>query len=86
MTGPTSYWLPDGQMIFPYDTDSRSVPPWIIVKRGNRMRTEFTMEEGGTNSFTRFREGRLGNRFKTEEEARAALHRYAREHGLRPAY
>ena len=33
----------------------------------------------------RFRDGTL-KRYKTDEEARAALHRYAKEHGLKAAF
>ena len=41
MEGPTSYYLPDGQIIFAYDTHAANVPPWIIAKRGRRGKNQF---------------------------------------------
>lgn len=82
MTGPTSYYLPDGQMIFAYDTHAFSEPPWIIAKRGKRTSRGF---DNGFKPLTRFR-GEGLRRYRTEEEARVALHRYAGEHSLQVAY
>ena len=83
MSEPMSYWLPDGQIIFAYDTQALHYPPWVIAKRGKRASKRFT--DNSVKEVARFRDGTL-KRYKTEEEARAALHEYAREHGLKPAY
>lgn len=83
MNEPMSYWLPDGQIIFAYDTQALHYPPWVIAKRGKRASKRFT--DNSVKEVARFRDGTL-KRYKTEEEARAALHRYAKEHGLKPAY
>ena len=83
MSRPTSYYLPDGQIIFAYDTQARKYPPWIIAKRGKRGRDQFFST--AIKPLVRFNDGNL-KRYKTEEEARAALHEYARLHGLKPAY
>ena len=83
MNEPMSYWLPDGQIIFAYDTQVLRYPPWVIAKRGKRASKRFT--DNSVKEVARFRDGTL-KRYKTEEEARAALHRYAKEHGLKPAF
>lgn len=83
MEGPTSFWLPDGQIIFVYDTQAAHCPPWIIAKRGKRARRRFT--DNSIKAIVRYRDGSL-KRYKTEEEARAALYAYAKKHGLKPAY
>lgn len=83
MSEPMSYYLPDGQIIFAYDTQAFRYPPWIIAKRGKRASKRFT--DNSVKEVARYHDGTL-KRYKTEEEARAALHRYAKEHGLKPAY
>ena len=83
MTGPTSYYLPDGQLIFAYDTQAFHYPPWIIAKQGKRGSKKFNGNR--IKAITGFHDNGI-KRYKTEAEARAALHEYAREHGLKPAY
>lgn len=83
MTGPTSYWLPNGELIFAYETEDINHPPWIIAKKGNKATRRFTDEK--VRTIVRFRPAG-SKRYKTEAEARTALHEYAREHGLKPAY
>jgi len=85
MTGPTSYYLPDGQLIYAYDTQALHYPPWIIAKQGKRSSKRFS--DNRVKAITGFHDGGIGTkRYKTEAEARAALHEYAREYGLKPAY
>lgn len=83
MKGPISYWLPDGQLIFAYDTQSISRPPWIIAKQGKRGSKRFS--DNRVKAITGFHDEGI-KRYKTEAEARATLHEYARKHGLKPAY
>ena len=83
MNGPISYWLPDGNLIFAYDTQSISRPPWIIAKKGKRTSRRFT--DNSIKVITRYRDEGL-RQYKTEEEARTALHQYAKKHGLKAAY
>ena len=79
---PTSYWLREGVLVFPYFTGSSNAPPWIIVIRGNRRKRIFG-HSLPTHELIRFTE--LGY-YSTEYDARMALHKYAMEKSLEPAY
>jgi len=83
MSEPKSYWLPSGELLFVYDTQAAHYPPWIIARRGKRASRKFSDAE--VRAIVRHEDGSL-RRYKTEAEALAALHEYAREHGLKPAY
>lgn len=83
MSGASSYWLPTGEIIFAYDTQAAHYPPWIIARRGKRASRKFSDAE--VRAIVRHEDGSL-KKYKTEAEARAALHRYAKEHNLKPAY
>jgi len=83
MSEPKSYWLPSGELIFAYDTQAMHYPPWIIARRGRRASRKFS--DASVKAIVRHKDGSL-RRYKTEAEALAALHEYAREHGLKPAY
>lgn len=83
MSGPTSYRLPNGDLIFPYDTGNTIIPPWVIVERVEKARHHVP----GTNEVTKelipIKELK---RFRTEKAARKALKEYAELHGLKPAF
>lgn len=83
---PTSYWLGNGDMIFPYDANTYSLPRWIIMRRGKRRPLTDDWENDPIKNLSRFYgEGSL-SRYRTEAEAKEALYHYALEHGLKPAY
>lgn len=83
----TSYRLPSGQLIFPYDTRSTLFPPWVIMRLDKRLRPEEMNGKKFHSPLSRFygKERELGN-FRTEEQAREALRKYAEKYGLDPAY
>ena len=83
---PTSYWLQNGDMIFPFDAHTYCLPPWIIMRRGKRKPPTKDWRHDPIKHISRFYgEGRL-TRYRTEMEAKEALYQYALEHGLEPAY
>lgn len=74
--GPSSYWLPDGRIVFVFDTGTTYRPAWVIGVRKKR---------GEKTEISRYRGQDLG-RYITEKQAREALRAYAAKRGLRPAY
>ena len=85
MSGANSYWLPNGEIIFAYDTQAAHYPPWIIARRGKRASRKFSDADAPVKAIVRHEDGSL-KRYKTEAEARAALRQYAKEHDLKAAY
>ena len=71
-----SYKLPNGELIFVFDSHSSVYPPWRIgfVKKSKYGRSIVT--------YPPFR----NKRFITEIDAILALQRYAEANGLEPAY
>ena len=82
MTGPTSYRLPNGNLIFPYDTGNTVIPPWVIVERRDARRQVIGMP-AATKDLVPVKEL---ERYRTEVAARRALKAYAELHGLEPAF
>ena len=76
MSEMSSYWLPDGKIIFPYDTQNAHYPPWVIGAREKR---------GEKTEISHYRSPEFG-RYITEKQARKALNAYAVKNGLTPAY
>ena len=83
----TSYRLPDGSLVFPYDTRSSLYMPWVIMKLEKRVTPKEMSGIKFHNPMARFygRKRELGN-YPTQEQAREALQKYAEEYGLEPAY
>ena len=83
---PTSYWLENGDMVFPFDTNAYALPPWVIMRRGQRMDIK-NLSIDSVKPLSRFYgSDRSLGRYMTEREAREALRQYAKKHGLKPAY
>ena len=83
MSGPTSYRLPNGDLIFPYDTGNTIIPPWVIVERVEKARHHVPGTDEVTKELIPIKELK---RFRTEKAARKALKEYAELHGLKPAF
>lgn len=73
---PTSYYLPSGKLLFPYNTYNNILPPWVIGIRDKR---------GEGCNVSTFNIGKK-SRFTNEEDAIRALRAYAEKHELTPAY
>ncbi len=82
MTGPTSYRLPNGNLIFPYDTGNTVIEPWAIVERRDARRQVIGMP-AATKDLVPVKGLK---RYRTEAAARRALKAYAELHGLEPAF
>lgn len=82
MTGPTSYRLPNGNLIFPYDTGNTVIAPWVIVERRDARRQVIGMP-AATKDLVPVKGLQ---RYRTEIAARMALKEYAEKHGLEPAF
>ena len=82
MSGPTSYRLPNGDLIFPYDTGNTIIPPWVIVERVEKAKHRFGSDDV-TKELIPIKKLK---RYQTEKAARKALKEYAELHGLEPAY
>ena len=76
MSGPKSYRLPNGELVFVYDTRNLHYPPWRIG----------TIKDGKLGRFVSIFPPMSHRKFKTEAEARAVLREYAEKYGLEPAY
>ena len=85
MSDVTSYRLPNGELIFPYDCGTKLIPPWIIVVRGKARRHLSFGETIEIRELIRVNNSEL-KRYKTENEAKKALKAYAEKHGLEPAF
>lgn len=79
----TSYRLPNGDLIFPYDTGNTIIPPWVIVERVEKARHHVPGTDEVTKELIPIKEL---NRYRTEKAARRALKEYAELHGLKPAF
>ena len=84
---PTSYYLENGDIIFPFNAHTYCLPPWIIMRRGPRQPPDKAWYDDPIKPLSRFYgDGSFNRRYMTDVEAKEALYQYAKKHGLRPAY